>query len=97
MLLGKVLQTVGEREWHFIMMVMLDISHCSVLWFLCMSVCACKHLSPTMAVVTTMVGEQGDDMSQRACTGSVATKLRAVTWLVEAAGPHTILFALMLF
>lgn len=57
-MLGKILQTVGERKRHFIMMVMQGI----ILWCALVSplhVCAHgNHLSLTMAVVTTTVREQ---------------------------------------
>lgn len=88
-MLGKILQTVGERTafcydenagYH---------------------TAACFDFPPCTSVnMQPFVSDNGfndynivvarDDMSQRASTRSLATKLRAVTCRVETLGPHTL-------
>lgn len=51
--------------------------------------CLCALVSDKDCNDNNSVGARGD-VSQRACTGSEATKWCAVTWLVEASGPHTL-------
>lgn len=63
---------------------------CSMLWFpLCMSVRMQPFVSDN-GWSDNNSGRAGGDMSQTSCMGSTATKLCAVTWLVEALGPHNL-------
>ena len=72
-MLGKILQTVGER-----MAFYYDghEGYHTAARFGFRRACSrtCNHWSLTKTVVTTIVRGAGGDVSQRACTGSEATK-----------------------
>lgn len=85
-MLGKILQTVGERT------AFCYDENAGYHTAACFDF-PCAHMQPFVSDNgyndNNSVGVR-DDMSQRASTQSLATKLCAVTCRVEALGPHTV-------
>lgn len=88
-MLGKILQTVGER------MAFYYDGYAGYHTTACFDFPLCTSVRMQPFVCDdgwrdNNSGRAGDDMSHRACTGSEATKLCVLTWLVDASGPHTL-------